>query len=253
MGENTSYLSNKMQLVVGSFITMTARLNFKEQYEGKVSDVKVIVNISEGCEFVPNSVVIGTQSVPHVLNGNRLYITVDENDLNQRIRFCIVPTLTGTYITTACAEFDYKGSKIQPIGQIQFEATSGELYIPSTTKTPEITIGGIGVPKAEVEVYDNESLIGITTTLANGKWNLKCELNKPYNLSTHNIYVKYRYLKNIVGKTESIECLYDMNAITAKRVTMLNIAHPAGNLTPTQYETIWDSENLDEGKGYYSY
>ena len=253
VGENSSYLPNKMQLVIGDYITMTARLVFKERYEGKVSDIKVVVDIPDGCEFVPNSVVIGTLSVPHVLNGNRLYIMVDEKDLDQRIRFCIVPTQTGTYVTTACAEFEYKGSKIQPIGQIQFEATSGELYIPTTTRTPMITIGGIGVPKADVEVYDDESLIGTTTTLANGKWNLKCELMNPYNLSTHNIYVKYRLLKNIVGKTKSKECLYDINDVTLKKVTMLNIAHPAGSLTPTLYESVWDFENIDAGKDYYSY
>ena len=252
-GANTYFTVNKTQLVAGNFVTLSTRLDFKEQYAGKIDNARIIVDIPEGCEFVSNSVVSGVKPVPHSLNGNKLTMVVGKENLDSRIRFCVVPTQSGKYLTSALAEFDYKGAKAQPMGQLMFEGTSGELYVPSVTRTKTVALGGIGVPKADVEVYDNDVLIGTTRSLANGKWELDCELDNAYNLSTHNIYVQYRGGGNAVGKTESKECLYNMNAITLKRVTMLNIAHPAGNLTPTQYETIWDFENLDAGKDYYSY
>ena len=252
-GMNTSYLPNKTQLVSGNFITLSVRLDFKEQYAGKADNAKVVVDIPEGCEFVPNSVVIGAKPIPHSLNGNKLTITVDQDDIDRRIRFCVIPTQAGTYMTTAYVEFDYKGTKTQPMGQVKFESTSGELYVPSTTKTPTITLGGIGVPKADVEVYDNEALIGTTKSLGNGKWSLKCDLNNAYNLSTHEIYVKYRGDGNITGVTEVKECFYDINAIVPKTVTMVNTAHPAGNLTPKVYENVFDYETVIDLHNYYLY
>lgn len=252
-GSNTSFLPNKTQLVTGNFITMTTRLDFKPQYEDKIGKAKVIVEIPEGCVFVPNSMVIETKSIPYKLNENRLIIDVEKENLNHRIRFCIRPEQSGKYLTTAYAEFDYKGTKTQPIGQVLFEATAGEFYVPSTAKTSTITVGGIGIPKAEVEVYDNESLIGTTRSLGNGKWSLKCELSNPYNLSTHNLYAKFRGEGNIIGTTETKDCFYDINAIVPKTVTMVNTAHVAGDLTPKVYETEFNYETVMSVQNYYLY
>lgn len=252
-GINTSYMPNKTQLVVGNFITLTARLDFKEQYSGKTDNAKIVVEIPEGCEFVPNSVVIGAKPIPHSINGEKLTISVDKEDLDRRIRFCVIPTHTGTYMTSAYAEFDYKGTKTQSIGQIRFESTSGELYVPSTTRTSAITLGGIGVPKADVEVYDNDALIGATRSLANGKWSLSCILPNSYNFSYHEIYIKYRGEGNVIGKTEAKKCLLDVNAVVPKAVTMINTAHPAGNLTPKVYETVFNYETVMAVQSYYLY
>ena len=212
-GSNTSFLPNKLQLVTGGFITMSARLDFKDQYVNRVKDVKIIVNIPDGCEFVPNSVVVGTKSLPHSLNGHKLTITLSKEEIDARIRFCMIPVQSGTFMISASTEFDCGGIKNQPIGQIQFEATNGELYVPSVTKTSTVNIGGIGIPKADVEIYDNEKLIGVTKSLANGKWTYSCELSNAYNLSSHEIYVKYRGEGNIMGKTQSKICFYDINAM----------------------------------------
>lgn len=252
-GENTSFLPNKTQMVISNFITITTRLDFKEQYAGQIHNAKIIVDIPEGCEYIAKSAVIGNKPLAHSLDGNRLTISLDEEDIDQRVRFCLYPTTGGTFLTSSIAEFDYKGTKTQPLGQVRFEATTGELYVPSTARTKEITVGGIGVPKADVEVYDNEALIGTTKSLGNGKWTLKCELNNAYNLSTHSIYVKYRGDGNVAGVTEAKDCFYDINAIVPKTVTMVNTAHPAGNLTPKVYETVFNYETIMAVQNYYLY
>lgn len=252
-GINTYFTPNKTQLMIGNFITLSTRLDFKEQYADKIDRATIVIDIPDGCEFVPNSVVIGTKPLSHSLNGNKLKITVDKDNIDSRIRFCVIPKQSGKYITSALAEFDYKGMKAQSMGQLQFEGTVGEVYVPSTSKTKTITVGGIGVPKADVEVYDDDALIGTTKSLANGKWSLKCELSNAYNLSTHNIYVKYRGENNIVGQTEAKECFYDINAIVVNKVTMLNTAHPAGDLIPKVYETVFDFINQTTTPNYYSY
>ncbi len=252
-GENTSFLPNKTQMVISNFITITTRLDFKEQYADQIHNAKIIVDIPDGCEYIAKSAVIGNKPLAHSLDGNRLTISLDEEDLDQRVRFCLYPTTGGTFLTSSIAEFDYKGTKTQPLGQVRFEATTGELYVPSTARTKEITVGGIGVPKADVEVYDNEALIGTTKSLGNGKWSLKCELNNAYNLSTHSIYVKYRGDGNVAGVTEAKDCFYDINAIVPKTVTMINTAHPAGNLTPKVYENVFDYETVIDLHNNYLY
>lgn len=252
-GENTSFLPNKTQMVISNFITITTRLDFKEQYAGQIHNAKIIVDIPEGCEYIAKSAVIGNKPLAHSLDGNRLTISLDEEDIDQRVRFCLYPTTGGTFLTSSIAEFDYKGTKTQPLGQVRFEATTGELYVPSTARTKEITVGGIGVPKADVEVYDNDALIGTTKSMGNGKWTLKCELNNAYNLSTHSIYVKYRGDGSVAGVTEAKDCFYDINAIVPKTVTMVNTAHPAGNLTPKVYETVFNYETIMAVQNYYLY
>lgn len=252
-GSNTSYLPNKIQIVTGNFITMAVRVDFKEQYSSNIDKAKIIIDIPDGCEFVPNSVVIGTKSLPHSLNGNKLTISLTKDDIDSRIRFCMIPVETGSFISAAYTEFEYRGIKSQPIGQIQFEATTGDIFVPSAIKTSTINIGGIGVPKADVEIYDNDNLIGVTKSLADGKWTYLCKLNGTYNLSYHEIFVIYRVDGNVVGRTESKKCDHDVNAIVPKTVTMVNTAHPAGNNTPTVYESVFDYQSIMTVENYYRY
>ena len=218
---NTSYLPNKSLMTLnGSFVTLTARVDFKTQYANEVSNVKVVVDVPEGCEFIANSVVVGTKALPHILNGNQLTISLDQEDIDSRIRFCMMPKQTGTFTSSAYAEFDCQGEKRQSIGSAVFEATAGSIAVPSITASKTIAVSGIAAPHATVSVYDNDQLIGTTTALGDGKWRTKVELYKPYNLSKHEIYSKYQTTGGINATTESQECLYDMSQVKAKTVTM---------------------------------
>ena len=217
---NTSYLPNKTQMTLASYITLTARVDFKAQYTNEVSNVKLMVDIPDGCEFIANSVVVGTKALPHTLNGNQLTITLDQQDIDNRIRFCMMPKQTGTFTSTAYAEFDCRGEKRQSIGSAVFEATAGSISVPSITASKTITVNGIAASHATVDVYDDDQLIGTTTALGDGKWRTDVELYKAYNLSTHEIFAKYHTADGIKATTESKECYYDMNQVKAKSVTM---------------------------------
>ena len=218
---NTSYLPNKTEIAVdGSFVTLTARVDFKTQYADEVNGVKLIVGIPEGCEFIANSVVTGMKALPHTVNGNQLTITLDEEDIDSRIRFCMMPKQTGTFTSTAYAEFDCRGQKSQSIGTAVFEATAGSISVPSLTASKSVTVGGIAAPHATVDIYDDDQLIGSTIALGDAKWKANVELYKPYNLSTHAISAKYHTESGLSATTESHECVYDMSQVKAKSVTM---------------------------------
>ena len=220
---NTSYLTNKSQMALAgplSYITLTARVDFKTQYANEVNNVKLVVDIPEGCEFIANSVVVGTKALPHTLNGSQLIITLDRKDIDSRIRFCMMPKQTGTFTSTAYAEFNCRGEKRQSIGSAVFEATAGSISVPSITASKTIAVNGIAAPHATVDVYDGDQLIETTTALGDGKWRTEAELYKPYNLSTHEIYAKYQTADGIKATTESQECYYDINQVKVKSVTM---------------------------------
>ena len=220
---NTSYLPNKNQTALAgplSYITLTARVDFKTQYANEVSDVKVVVDVPEGCEFIANSVVVGTKALPHALNGNQLTISLSPEDIDSRIRFCMMPKQTGTFTSTAYVDFNCNGEKRQSIGTSVFEATAGSIAVPAVTASSTIAVNGIAAPHATVDVYDNNQLIGSTTAIGDGKWRTDVELYNAYNLSTHDIYAKYQTTDGLKATTETEECFYDMNLIKVKSVNM---------------------------------
>lgn len=236
IGESSSYLPNKTTLIAGNFVTMSARVNFKQQYADKANDVKLVVTIPDGCEMVANSVVIGIKPLTYSLNGNLLTIPLATEDVDQKIRFCITPLEQGKFETTAYAEFNCNGEKMQSVGQVSFDATLGEFYVPKVTKTPTFYACGYGLAGSEVEIYDGDRLVGKAGALGNGRWTAQCELNDPSNLSTHQIQAIYRDKGVMALKSEVRYMKYDINGIVAKTVTMLNYVHrnePVAEGNPT--------------------
>ncbi len=217
---NTSYLPNKTQTTAGQLMTMTVRLGFLPQYTGQISNVQLVVTIPEGCVFIDNSVCVGTTIKSYTLNGNRLTIPLNEDETDSRVHFCLIPTQSGTFSSTALAVYDYQGERTQTIGTALFEATGEAIYVPLATREKTITVSGVSASKSEVDIYDGGHLIGTTIAKADGTWNVECELHNAYNLTTHEIYAQYRSTyQQIVVKTATQECLYD-RVVVAKSVTM---------------------------------
>lgn len=218
---NTSYLPNKTEMVVGNgFVTLTARVDFKTQYANEVSNVRLMVDIPEGCEFIANSVVTGTKPLPHTIKGKELTITLSPEDIDSRIRFCVTPQKSGTYVTSARATFDYRGEKTLNVGSSTFIVTSGSISVPSISGDSIIYVKGMAAPHSEIDIFDNGHMIGTTTSLGDGTWNAMVELYKPYNLSSHVIDAKFTNFYGYTETTGSQVCSYEKATIEAKSVTM---------------------------------
>ena len=218
-GDNTSFTVNKPSIVAGNYLTLTGRIDFKQAYATNVSNVQMIVDLPESCEFVENSVMVGNSTSSYTLNGSR--ITIPMTRYTDRVRFCIIPTLGGEYAPSAFAQFDIDGETMtQPIGSANYTAKDLSISVPSTVAKTAIPVSGTAIGKSEIEIYDNGVLIGQTTSLANGTWATTCELNEPYNLSRHQIYAKVLTKQRTKLITEVKNCQYDVNAIEVKTVTM---------------------------------
>ena len=241
-GDNTSFTVNKSSIVAGNYLTLTGHLDFKSAYSTKVSNVNLIVDLPESCSFVENSVMVGNSTSSYTLEGNRVIIPMAR--YTDRVRFCIIPTLGGNYSPSALAQFDIEGETItQPIGSANYKAEDLSIKVPSVVAKTKIPVSGTAIGTSDIEIYDNDVLIGQTTSMANGIWTTVCELYEAENLSTHNIYAKVTTKQGLKLQSETIACLYDQDAVMVNTVTMINTAHTSSNLELYDYVTVFDFQN----------
>ena len=219
-GDNTMFSVNKTSVTAGNYLTLKGKIDFKNVYASKVSNVSMVIDLPESAEFVENSVMVGTGISSYMLDGNRLTIPLER--YTDQVRFCIIPTTGGDYAPNAFAQFTIDGKEVlQPIGSAHYTIKDLSINVPSTAAKTTIPISGTALGNSTIQIYDNDVLIGETTSLANGVWSTTCELDAPYNLSRHKIYAKVTDKQGLKLQSETRECVYDMNAIEVKTVTML--------------------------------
>ena len=247
-GDNTSFTVNKPSIVVGNYLTLTGRIDFKPAYATSVSNVQMIVDLPESCEFVENSVMAGNSTSSYTLNGHQ--ITIPMGRYTDRVRFCIIPTLGGEYSPSALAQFDIEGETItQPIGSANYTAKDLTITVPSTVAKTTVPVSGTALGTSDVEIYDNDVLIGHTKSLANGTWATMVKLEEPYNLSVHSIYAKVKTNQGLLLQSDLQECKYDANAIRVSKVKMYH-NNPEKN---KNYEILFDFINPTIEDQFYIY
>lgn len=219
-GGDTRFTVNKTSATAGNYLTLTGKIDFKEEYASKVSDVSMVIDLPESAVFVDNSVMVGAAIAPYTLEGNRLTISLPGN-YTERVRFCIIPTEGGSYAPTAFAQFTIDGKDVlQPIGSAHYTVKDLSINVPSISVYTTIPVSGTAIGQSTIQIYDNDVLIGETTSLANGVWNATCELHEPYNLSKHRIHAKVTTKLGLELTSETKECMYDMNYVQVSKVTM---------------------------------
>lgn len=223
-GTGTLVSVNKTEAVVGSYFVLKIRLNFKEKYVDKISNIKLIYNLLENCPFLAGSAMIGRRTdVAFIDNEDRANIQLP-NDFNysDEVRLCVIPTLSGTYKPSVFIQFDLNGKTIkQPLGTVSIKATDIDFSVPTKTAQKNITALGIVYPNSDVIVYDNEVEVGRTKSLANGSWKLNFELNEPCSYSYHDIYAKIYTPLDLEMKTITRSIIYDASWVEISKVTMI--------------------------------
>lgn len=239
-GDGTSFTSNKSSIVVGNYLTLTGRIDFKPAYATRVSDVLLTVSLPEACAFVENSVMVGNSTATYTLHNGQLTIPLGSR-YTDRVRFCVLPTAGGDYAPSAMVQFTLDDSTVsQPIGAAAYTAQDLSISVPSTVAKTSIPVSGTAQGMSQIDIFDDDVLIGHTTALANGSWATTCELANAYNLSQHLIHAVATTKQGLQLNTEQMTCTYDRDAILVSKVTMVNTAHPSGSLELCQYTTVFD-------------
>ena len=210
----TNVSVNKSEVTVGSYVTVRAELGFKPAYVDALSKVRLQFDLPEGCEYVDGSMMVGNKTTACEQDDRRITVLVE--DLNEAVRFCVVPTQGGLHEISAGTRFRINGATtIQPIGAVTFSAADLTINVPETVGSRLVPVTGMAVPLSQVEVYDGDVSIGQTTAIGTGFWSVACPLNGSYNLLEHNIYA-------VVTTPEGLQIQSETQTVTVNR----------SNLTP---------------------
>ena len=240
-GQNTAFTVNKTSIIAGNFLTLQAKVDFKEAFRHDINGMELVFELPEGSSFVENSLMVGTQLSVYEKEKNSVSVKLDGNQID-RVRFCVVPTLKGKYSPNAYVRFTIGGKQVtQPIGNVTYEVKNHTINLPSVICKENVTVSGNATGRCKVEVYDGQQLIGRAESLPNGAWRADCKLNNPYNLSTHQIHAKIINKEGLEMQTETKECLYDINAVEVAKVTMYNTSHRVGGAY--EEKTVFDFQN----------
>jgi hypothetical protein len=218
----TSFTVNKTSAVVGSYFTLRSQVAFRDTYSDQVSDVKLLIKLPDNCIFFENSVLLGTNNTlaSYLLEGDML--TIPLINMEDVVRFCVIPEQVGTYSPNAFVEFVLGGETIrQPIGTAGFEATNSVIRMPDITGLNTVLINGTTMPDSDVIIYDNGVAVAQTKSNLNGSWAVAFDINKPYSLSYHNIYAEVHMSNGINVLSETRSLMYNVTYIDLSTVTMI--------------------------------
>lgn len=236
---STSFSSNKSSITNGKYLTLSSVIDFKGVYKSDISNVKLVVDLPDACDFVEKSVIQGPKLMTYTLSGKRLTVELGDTYKTQT-RFCVIPTASEMFNATASVVFDYKGATLtQPIGSANVEVKDIEINVPNTIGSTKFSVTGTARPNSTINVYEDGTLLGSGKANAAGTWMINCELAKAYNLSTHMVYAKITTPDGTVMPTETKKLTYDINAIHVSKVTMYHMNTAMGRT----YESVFDFQN----------
>lgn len=248
-GTNTAFSVNKSKVVAGAYLTLQAKVDFKNAYRNLVGDVELIFDIPEGNSFVDNSLMVGSSQALYQLDNNKVSVQLGANYSN-RVRFCVIPTVSGDFKPNAYVKFTLDGQTItQPIGSADFTVESININIPSLVTRSTFAASGTAMANSQVTIYDGTNIIGQTKSLANGLWVAQCQLDNPTNLSTHSISAQVVTKEGLVMNTETKSMVFDENAIELSKVHMYHW-NPEMN---KNYDVVFDYQHPTTVAQKYTY
>ena len=215
-----SLLADKSSVVIGSYVTLSARVNIDEELYNKVNDVYLTFDLPEGCQFVENSVMANRSEQAYTLNDNTLNIHLTKEQAQGEIKYCIIPIEANSYRSTAYVSFDKEITTPRPLGVAQFEGEALLLRAPSETASKTINITGLAAPNSEVKIYDGDVKIGEVEAKDDGSWAAECELYNAYNLSCHDIIAKVKIHGGGTLTSDMKNVMYDKLYIVPSSVSM---------------------------------
>ncbi len=218
--DNTSFSSNKSSIINGKYLTLSSVIDFKGAYKSDVSNVRLVVDLPDACDFVEKSVIQGPKLIQYTLSGKRLTIQLGDSYQTQT-RFCVIPTASDMFNATASVIFDYNGQTLtQPIGSATVEVKSLDIIVPEIVTEATVHVAGSAPARSTVDIYSDNELIGHATTKSSGNWSAECVLQNVFNMSEYPISAKITTESGSMLLTETKNVKYIKDYPMIKTVTM---------------------------------
>ncbi len=238
-GENTKFSAGKASIVEGNYLTLSAKVDFQDEYKQRVSDVELVFNLHANSPMVEGSVVVAGRQSSYEYRDGSVTVPLGDN-FTDRVKFCITPTSRGNYSPDAYVRFKLDGERtvLQPIGSVSYTVTDVSIWTSPLISLPSIFVDGNAAAMSEVVVYDKGKELGRTKALADGYWSLRANLASCTNLSIHEIQAKVTSPSGLVRQTEMRPVEYNERSVQAKDVDMRFYNAPA-------HRTVWVGFDLE--------
>ena len=246
----TSVSANKTEAVLGNIVTVRAEYATDGRHD--ISGEEILVDLPDGVDVIEGSVTVDGKPVDYTLDGGTMSVKTDKDKAT--VRFYVSAYQAGEYdINVSLGMNVGSDSLAQPIGVAHFKATSLTMDIDGVTASKQVTVKGKALNGSKVTLYDGADEVGTVTASAFGSWQLTFELVNAYKYSYHVIYAKVNneYMSDLTSEYYIVK--YDPDLAQVVKVTMINTAHPPGNATPQEYETVFDFQNPDSTVDSYRY
>lgn len=247
----TSYFVNKSSVIIGSYLTLGAEIDFKGVYKNEIKDVVLYIDLPRDCDFVNQSVIYGALSASYTIDENKLIIPLG-NTYSDQIRFCVIPTKEGLFTATASLAFEYKNQNVlQPLGSVQATVNSHTIVVPSIINNNTFPIYGTAPARSNVRIFGNNLLIGECSSNSNGDWRCTVSLS---DVKEYQRYPIYAIITTIDERSIETECKYvtiDNDKPDVLGVEMINHAHSALSFQSRPYITYFDFHNARKTDPYW--
>lgn len=217
----SSFEVNKSSIVAGNYLTFTGVIELKDENITITDNMSLVVDIPASASFVKGSVMVGDKVVDnYTFVDNTLTVPFNNVGQQNKIKFCVIPTIEGTYQPNAMVGFKANGEDVMvPIGANSYNVQAITINVPSLTSKSEIYVNGIAPNNATIDIYDGDIVIGKTQANSAGMWKTNCTLNESYNLLSHNIYAVIE-TESFSITSEARQCKFVGTDLYAKTVEM---------------------------------
>lgn len=217
----TSFKINRTEVGVGNNVTLRATLGFKPEYQGKVSNVSLIVDLPSNGQMVEGSAMTGTKMTRSSVSGNRVTIPISIDDLTQNTRFAVATTAEGSFTPTAYVQFKVEGREVlQPIGTVSCNVQGLTINVPETICDLTVPVQGTAPSRSFVTIYSGDLELGQTTAREDGTWISYVELPKYPNLSKIPIHCKMTTKQGLEFYSQTATTIYDQDYVQVDHVYM---------------------------------
>ena len=219
--EKSSLSVNKSSVVAGNCLTFTGVVELQDKNTTIIDKLSLVVDIPSSASFVKGSVMVGDKVVDnYTFSDNILTIPLNNVGLQNKVKFCVIPTEEGSYQPNAMVGLNANGENVMiPIGAATYSVQNTSVEVANRTNTESVIISGTAAANAMVEVYDNDILIGSVLSNASGTWSGRFELKDAYNLSKHDIYAQIT-IGDVCITTNHTECQMFTNDIVVNTIKM---------------------------------
>lgn len=246
--DGSSFSANKTSLVAGDYLTLRSQIDFLPQYKNSISNVELVAVLPQTVQLVENAILVGSTLGSYSVNQQE--ITIPLENYTDLVRFCVIPTSEGSFQVSAYIRFTSDGIvHTQPLGMSSFTVENAKIAAYIKYSNNQIIASGMTTPNSDIELYDNDELIGAIKAKPSGLWQIEANIPFAYNLSVHKVYARIATPLGMNMMTQTKKLFYNISSNPElQSIKMLVFEQGALHAAVT-----WDYENAIVTPNNYQY